>query len=148
MVLHMKREERQNQFARAVGTGTSFARDDEQMEGTIPMPMFARRPSTMSSYNTGGNSAEPYGWTAKTAKMGAAIRQIPYSTSTLQWKIRFKNQVTTYSDFPSDTMLWINEVEMVEFKSSRSVLHDDNVQEFDARWDEVLLTFYVKDSIR
>ena len=34
---------------RAIGTGTSFARDDEQNKGTIPMPMFARRPSTMSS---------------------------------------------------------------------------------------------------
>ena len=30
-------------------TGTSFARDDEQNKGTIPMQMFARRPSTMSS---------------------------------------------------------------------------------------------------
>ena len=34
---------------RATRTGTSFARDDEQNEGTIPMPMFARRPSTTSS---------------------------------------------------------------------------------------------------
>ena len=34
---------------RAIGTGTSFARDDEQNKGTIPMPMFARRLSTMSS---------------------------------------------------------------------------------------------------
>ena len=30
--------------------------------------------------NTGGNSAEPYGWTAKTAIFGTAIRQIPYFT--------------------------------------------------------------------
>ena len=34
---------------RAIGTGTSFARDDEKNKGTIPMPMFARRLSTMSS---------------------------------------------------------------------------------------------------
>ena len=33
----------------ATGTGTSYARDDEQHRGTIPMPTFARRPSTMSS---------------------------------------------------------------------------------------------------
>ena len=43
----------------------------------------------------------------------------------LFWKIRFKNQVTTCSDFPSEAMLWIKEVEMVdslqELKSSRSV---------------------------
>ena len=34
---------------RATGTGTSFARGDEQNKGTIPMPMFARKPLTMSS---------------------------------------------------------------------------------------------------
>ena len=41
------------------------------------------------------------------------------------WKIRFKTPVTTCSDFQSDSMLWIKEVEMVhsldELKSSRSV---------------------------
>ena len=101
--------------------------------------------------------------------------------------------MTTRSDFPSEAMLWIKDVEMVdsleELKSSRSVsgnnftnfemldakiaflrgrqiacmiydffrvtgahdtlfdyadlfsvaLHDDNIQEFDPRWDEVLL---------
>ena len=30
------------------------------------------------------------------------------------WKIRFKCQVTTGSDFPSEAMLWIKEVEMVD----------------------------------
>ena len=39
------------------------------------------------------------------------------------WHVRFKNQVTTCSDFPS-ALLWITEVEMVdsvdEFKTSRS----------------------------
>ena len=30
------------------------------------------------------------------------------------WKIRFKNQVTTCSDFPSEAMLWIKDVEMVD----------------------------------
>ena len=34
---------------RAIGTGTSFTIYDEQNKGTIPMPMFARRPSTTSS---------------------------------------------------------------------------------------------------
>ena len=51
--------------------------------------------------------------------------KFPNPQSFLLWKIRFKNQVTTCSDFPSDAMLWIGEVEMVdsreELKSSRSV---------------------------
>ena len=45
------------------------------------------------------------------------------------WKIRFKTQDTTCSDFPSDAMLWIKDVEMVdsldELKSSRSVSGKD-----------------------
>ena len=50
--------------------------------------------------------------------------KIPYSRIILGLEIRFKTQVTTCSDFPSDAMLWIKEVEMVdspeELKSSRS----------------------------
>ena len=30
------------------------------------------------------------------------------------WKIRFKTEVCTCSQFPSDTVLWIKEVEMVD----------------------------------
>ena len=37
----------------------------------------------------------------------------PHSYSV--WKIRLIRQVTTCSDFPSDAMLWIKEVEMVDF---------------------------------
>ena len=74
---------------------------------------------------SGGYSAEFYGWTAKTADIGNAIQQIPNPQSFLVWESRFKNQVTTCSDFPSDAMLWIKEVQMVDsldaFKSSRSV---------------------------
>ena len=103
-------KENEDQFNRLQGRGL-FPIDDKQNRDTIPMPTFAGRPSTMSSKNTGGVSAEFYGWTAKTQ-------------SFLVWKIRFKNQVTTCSDFPSEAMLWIKEVEMVdsleELKSSRS----------------------------
>ena len=59
--------------------------------------------------------------------------------SFLVWKIRFKTQVTTCSDFPSGAMLWIKEVEMVdsfdEFKSSRSVCGKDfpNFEMLDAK---------------
>ena len=30
------------------------------------------------------------------------------------WKIRFKTQVSSCSDFPSEAMLWIEEMEMVD----------------------------------
>ena len=40
--------------------------------------------------------------------------KFPNPQSFLVWKIGFKNQATTCSDFPSDAMLWIREVEMVD----------------------------------
>ena len=52
--------------------------------------------------------------------------KFPSPQTFLVWKIRFKNQVTTCYDFPSDTVLWIKEVEMVdssdEYKSSQSIV--------------------------
>ena len=89
------------------------------------MPTFARRPSTVSS----GIPVE----FPQNSMVGLQRQQIseqqfvksPTPQSFLVWKIRFKNQVTTCSDFSSDAMLWIKEVEMVdsleELKSSRSV---------------------------
>ena len=47
-------------------------------------------------YNTDGITEELHGWTAKTADIGTAIRVIPCS------------------DFPSEAMWWIKEVEMVD----------------------------------
>ena len=51
--------------------------------------------------------------------------KFPNPQSFLVWKIRFKNQATSCSDFPSDAMLCFKELEMVdslkELKSSRSI---------------------------
>ena len=57
----------------------------------------------------------------------------------MTWKTRFKTQVSSGSDFPSEAMLWIKEVEMVdsldELKSSRSVFGKDfpNKEMLDAK---------------
>ena len=57
--------------------------------------------------------------------VGQQRQQISELQSFVCWKIRFKDQVTTCFDFPSDAMLWIKEVEMVdsleELKLERSV---------------------------
>ena len=109
---------------RAIGTGTSFAGDDDQNEGTIPIPTCARRPSTTRSFPVEIPQNSMVG------QQRQQISELQFDNSLIQyhswcWKIRFKHQVTTCSDFPSDTMLWINEVEMVdsldELESSRSV---------------------------
>ena len=54
--------------------------------------------------------------------------KFPNPQSFSVWKLRFTNQATTCSDFPSDAMLWIKEVEvdsLDELKSSRSVCGKD-----------------------
>ena len=70
--------------------------------------------------------------------------KFPNPQSFLVWKFRFKTQVTVCSDFPSDAMLWIREVEMVEFldelESSPSVygMNFPNFEMLDAKISSAL----------
>ena len=104
------------------------------------MPTFAGRPSTVSS-------TTPVDF-PQNSMLGQRRQQIselqfdkfPNPQSFLVWKVRFKNQATTSSDFPSEAMLWIKEVEMVdsleELKSSRSVCA--NFEMLDAKFASAL----------
>ena len=51
--------------------------------------------------------------------------KFPTPTTFVCWKIRFKTEVCTYSQFLTEAVLWIQEVEMIESvddpKSSRSI---------------------------
>ena len=121
------------------GSETPFMRDDKQIKDTIPRPTFARRPFTTSStipvelpqnYMVGQKRQQI--WEPQFGKF-------PNPQSFLVWKIRFKTQVNTCSDSPSEAMLWIKEVEMVdsleELNSSRSVYGKDfpNFEMLDAK---------------
>ena len=65
--------------------------------------------------------------------------KFPTPTTFAFWKIIFKTEVCTCSQFPTEAMLWIKEVEMVEsvddLKSSRSITgtHGPNFELLDAR---------------
>ena len=65
--------------------------------------------------------------------------KFPTQTTFACWKIRFKTEVCTCSQSPTEAMLWIKEVEMVEsvddLKSSRSITgtHGPNFESLDAR---------------
>ena len=92
---------------------------------TMPMPTFARRSSTMSS-----SIPVEIPQNSMVGQQRQQISELQFDKFLIPqsfscWKIRFKNQVTTCSDFPSEAMLWIKDVEMVdsldEFKSSRQV---------------------------
>ena len=101
---------------------TPVARDEDQHRSTIPIPTFARRPSAI-------NSLFPVD-IPQNSMVGQQRQQIselqfdkfPTPPAFLCWKIRFKSQATICSDFPSEAMLWIKEVEMLgsseELKSS------------------------------
>ena len=49
-----------------------------------------------------------------TADFGSSFRQIPTPATFACWKIRFKTEVCTCSQFPTEAMQWIKEVEMVD----------------------------------
>ena len=107
-----------------IGTGTPVARDEDRIRSTIPMPTFARRPSTMSSLIPVDFPQNPLVGQQRQQISELRFHKFPTPQSFLCWKIRFKNHVTTCSDYPSEAILWIKEVVMVdsleEFKSSRS----------------------------
>ena len=59
-----------------------------------------------------------------TADFGSSFRKIPKPATFACWKIRFKTEVCTCSQFPTEAMQWTKEVEMVDsvdgLKSSSS----------------------------
>ena len=108
------------------------------------MPTFARRPSTMSSVILVEFPQNSMVGQQRQQISELQFDKFPDPQSFLVWKIRFKNQMTTCSDFPSDAMLWIKEVEIVdsleELKSSRSVSGKNfpNFEMLDAKIASVL----------
>ena len=60
-----------------------------------------------------------------TADFWSSLWQIPYTATCSCWKMRFKTEVCTCSQFPTEALQWIKEVEMVDsvgdLKSSCSI---------------------------
>ena len=119
--------------------GRTNTNEDGLNHGTIPMPTFATRPLTASSTMPVELPQNCMVGQQRQQISELQFDKFPNPQSCLVWKIRFKNQVTTCSDFPSDAVLWIKEVEMVdsldELKSSRSVSGKDfpNFEMLDAK---------------
>ena len=106
-------------------TGAPVARDEARIGSTIPMPTVASRPSTMNSFMPVDVPQSSMVGQQRQQISERQFDKFPTPSSFSYWKSRFENQVTTCSDFHSETMLWIKEVEMVdsvdELKSSRSI---------------------------
>ena len=100
---------------------------ERQTPDTALDPRCQSRPSARNSFDRNeGRSSKYMGQTNKDCRS----RIFFLTNSLLQqtfacWKIRFKPEVCTCSQFHTEAMLWIKEVEMVEsvddFKSSRSI---------------------------
>ena len=89
------------------------------------MPSFSRRPSTMNSFSP---AEAPQNSMADQQRLQISelhFDKISTPSTFSCWKIRFKTQASPCSDFPSEAMLWVKEVEMIDsvddFKSTRSV---------------------------
>ena len=95
-------------------TKTNHTSEDRQNQGTIPMPTFAPRPLTTSSTMPVKLPQNCMVGQKRQQISELQLNKFPTPSSFLCWTARFKNQVTTCSDFPSEAMLWIKEVEMVD----------------------------------
>ena len=88
------------------------------------MPMLATRPLTVSSERPVDIPQNYVVGQQRQQISDLQFDKFPTPSSFLVWKTRFKTQVSSGSDFPSEVVLWIKEVGMVdsldEMKSSRS----------------------------
>ena len=94
-------KETKKQALKPEGRRNSHTSEDRQNQGTIPMPTFATKPSTMSSTMP---VELPQNCMVGQQRQQRFELEFLAPQSFLVWKIRFKNQVTTCSDFPSDAM--------------------------------------------
>ena len=126
------------------GTGTPVARDEERIGSTNPMPMFAGTPSTMNSFLSVRIPLNSMVGQQRQQISELQFDKFPTPSTFSCWKIRFKTQVSSCSDFPSEAMLWIKEVEVVDsvddLKSSRSIAGKNfpNFEMLDARMASAL----------
>ena len=108
---------------------TSLTSEDGPTYGAIPVPMFASRPLTTSSKHPVDIPQNYVVGQQRQQMSELQFDRFPNPSSFLVWKTRYKTQVSSGSDFTSEAMSWIKEVEMVgsldDLKSSRSVYGKD-----------------------
>ena len=72
-----------------------------------------------------GRFSKDYGADQQRLQVSELLFDKPYPATVACWKIKFKTEVCTCSQFPTEAMLWIKEVEMVDsvddLKFSRSI---------------------------
>ena len=78
------------------------------------MPVRTRQPKIQSS-SAGGDSSKNYGADQQRLQISDLhFDKFPTPATFACWKIRFKTEVCTCSQFPTEAMQWIKEVELVD----------------------------------
>ena len=101
--------------------------DERQIPDTVLNPRFQTGPSAGNSFDPKeGRFSKNYGADQQRLQISELhFDKFPTPTTFACWKRRIKIEVCICSQFPTETMLWIKEVEMVEsvddLKSSRSI---------------------------
>ena len=97
------------------GTEEPVAESGDQSHDTIPTPRFLRRPSGKDSFNPiEGKSLKKYGADQQRLELSELhFDKFPSPQTFSCWKISLKTEVCSCSDFLTEAMLWIKEVEMV-----------------------------------
>ena len=88
----------------------SLTREDGHNYGAIPMPMFASTPLTTSSKHLVDIPQNYVVGQQRQQMSELQFDRIPNLSLFLVWKTRFKTQVSSGCDFPSEAMLWFKEV--------------------------------------
>ena len=114
---------------------------ERQIPDTVLTPRFQTGPSAGNSFDPEeGRLSKDYGADQQRLQISDLhFDKFLTQTTFACWKIRFKTEVCTCSQFPTEAMHWIKKVEMVEsvddLKSSRSIkgTHGPDFELLDAR---------------
>ena len=83
-------------------TGTLVAKGGQPTVSTIPMPIFARKPSTMKSFFPAQVPHNSMADQQRLQILELHFEKITTLSTFSCWKTRFKTQVSSCSDFPSE----------------------------------------------
>ena len=96
-------------------TGKPVVKSEEQNRDTNPIPRFAKRPSARNSNSPPeGLYSQNHMVVSRLQVSELHLDKFPTPSTFSCWKIRFKTEVCACSGSPSEAMLWIKEVEMVD----------------------------------
>ena len=103
-ILHSTNQSATGAIPVQVTAGTPVARGEERIGSTTPMPMTARRPSTMNSFLPAEVPQNSMAVQQRLQIWELRFDEFPHLHRFSCWKIRFKTQVSSCSESPSEAL--------------------------------------------